>query len=385
MNRREVIGTMAGSVVAGGTALAKAPAPSSLAALARRSGRRFGTALGLAPFGRGDRPADPAYLALVAGQCDLLVPENELKWQATRPSADRFDFRGADRIAAFAQAHAMALRGHTLFWFPQKWFPAWLDRFDFGPSPATTAIRLLEDHVRTVCARYGSRIASYDVVNEAVDPATGRLRETVVTRAVGGGIETVDLLFRAARRAAPHAELVYNDYMSWEATPDDIRHRRGVLDLLAELRRRGTPVDTLGVQSHIRLLDGAPVARQVAALAGPWRAFLDEAVAMGFRLKITEFDVNDHAAPADVAARDRVVADYARAYLDEMLGYPALGDILCWGLADRYSWLDGFDPRRDGQGKRGTPYDRDLAAKPLRGAIAAALRGATKARRVSAP
>jgi endo-1,4-beta-xylanase len=93
---------------------------------------------------------------------------------------------------------------------------------------------------------------------------------------------------------------------------------------------------------------------------------------MGYKLKITEFDVNDKKAPDDIAVRDRMVADYAKAYLDIMLAYPQLNDVLAWGLVDRYSWLTGFDPRRDRSIKRGTPYDAEYRPKPLREAIAAA-------------
>ena len=63
--------------------------------------------------------------------------------------------------------------------------------------------------------------------------------------------------------------------------------------------------------------------------------------------------------------------------MDVMLSYRQLGDILAWGMDDRYSWLEGFDPRRDRLPKRGTPYDREFRPKPLRQAIAAALAGAT--------
>ena len=55
-----------------------------------------------------------------------------------------------------------------------------------------------------------------------------------------------------------------------------------------------------------------------------------------------------------------------------MLSYPQLRDVLCWGMTDRYSWLEGFDPRADKQPKRGTPYDASFRSKPLRQAIAAA-------------
>ena len=40
---------------------------------------------------------------------------------------------------------------------------------------------------------------------------------------------------------------------------------------------------------------------------------------MGFKLVITEFDVNDRMAPTNAGVRDRMVADYGRAYLDLML------------------------------------------------------------------
>jgi len=125
------------------------------------------------------------------------------------------------------------------------------------------------------------------------------------------------------------------------------------------------------------LLKPLSVAEIVAESEGPWRRFLDEVVGMGYRLEITEFDVNDRMAPANHVKRDRMVADYAKAYLDLMLSYPQLRDVLAWGMVDRYSWLNGFDPRADKQLKRGTTYDANFRPKPLREAIAAAFASAT--------
>ena len=67
-----------------------------------------------------------------------------------------------------------------------------------------------------------------------------------------------------------------------------------------------------------------------------------------------------------------MVAVYAKANHDLMLSYPQLRDVLCWGMVDRYSWLEGFDPRADKTPKRGTPYDAKFRPKPLREAIAKA-------------
>jgi endo-1,4-beta-xylanase len=360
-----------------GSAGAVAADGPSLKVLAQRSGRRFGSALAWGTPGA-DRGsfANPAYAALLERECELLVPENELKWQWTRPSAATFDFRRADAIVDYAVAKGFKVRGHTLFWAPEKWYPQWLIGHDFGARPKAAAERLLVDHVRTVCRRYGTKIYSYDVVNEAVEPETGTIRDTVITRAMGGEA-MLDVMFHTARAEAPHAQLVYNDYMSWERGTEDETHIAGVLKLLEGFRKRGTPVDALGIQSHIRLLKDAPVAEIVRESEGPWRRFLDQVVAMGYKLEITEFDVNDRKAPDDVAVRDRMVADYARAYLDLMLSYPQLGDVLAWGMVDKYSWLTGFDPRADKSIKRGTPYDSQFRPKPLREAIAAAFASAS--------
>ena len=363
-----------GAALVASAAIGTPNAPASLNVLAQPSGRRFGSAVAWGKPGA-DRGsfANPAYARLLERECGLLVPENELKWQWSRPGPDKFDLRQMDAIADYADKHGFALRGHTLFWTPTKWYPKWLERTHFGS--AGEAERLLTTHVQTVCRRYGKRIYSYDVVNEAVQPETGAIRDTNVTRALGGE-HFLDLMFHTARAEAPHAELVYNDYMSWERNDEDETHIRGVLKLLEGFRKRGTPVDALGVQSHIRLLKADPVAAVVRESQGPWGRFLDEVVGMGYKLVITEFDVNDRMAPGNVAKRDRMVADYARAYLDVMLSYRQLRDILCWGMCDRYSWLEGFDPRGDKLPKRGTPYDRHFRPKPLREAIAAAFAAA---------
>ncbi len=373
LTRRQALAS--GAAVLASSRLHAAGGAQSLDTLAHKSGRSFGSAVAWTPPGiDAGSFTNPSYAAVLERECSLLVPENQLKWQWVRRSPDAFDFRAFDAIAEFAARKHFKLRGHTLFWTPAKWYPKWLAERDF--KSAAEAESLLQDHVRTICRRYGRRIYSYDVVNEAVQPETGLIRDTNVTRALGGE-PFLDLMFHTARQEAPHAQLVYNDYMSWERGGEDETHIRGVLKLLEGFRKRGTPVDALGVQSHIRLLKNAPVVEIVRESEGPWRRFIDEVVAMGYKLLVTEFDVNDRMAPTAIGPRDRMVADYARAYLDLMLSYPQLGDVLCWGMVDRYSWLNGFDPRKDGAPKRGTPYDADFRPKPLRQAIASAFASAS--------
>ncbi len=344
------------------------PSP-SLNALAQRSGRRFGSAVAAFPGPRvGGTVQNPAYAAIVAAECGVVVAENEMKWATVQPRPFEFDFTRMDQIVEWARANEQAVRGHTLLWHRPRWFPEWLNNYDFGANPASEAERVLSTHIRTVTDRYRGIIASYDVVNEAIDHDTNGLMETSLSRAMGSPEAVLDHAFRLARELLPDAELVYNDYMSWE--PHHAHHVADVLRLLEGFRERNVPVDTLGIQSHIEMFSIDP-----ATGVGPYaerelRAFLDEVVSMGYKLMITEFDVKDKALPSALPARDAAVADYTGRYLDLMLGYEQLEDVLAWGMVDGFSWLQGFAPRDDGLEVRGLPYSSDYRPKPLRAAIA---------------
>ena len=349
---------------------ATVPSP-SLNTLAARKDRRFGSCIG---GRRGGGIDNPDYTAIVAGESGVIVPENELKWQATRPAPDKFDFARMDAIVAWAQANKLAVRGHTLFWDRPERFPKWLVGYDFGANPAREAERLLTTHIRTVTDRYRGVIESYDVINEAVDERTGAPRVNNVTGALGSPEALVDLAFHTARERLPQAQLVYNDFMSWE--PGSRRHCTGVLRLLEGFRKRGTPVDALGIQSHIEMFSIDQASGVGPYLESEWRHFLDEAVGMGYKLLITEFDVKDKALPGDIARRDERIADFVRRYFDVMLDYDAVGDVLAWGMVDKFSWLQGFAPRDDKLEVRGTPYGDDYRPKPMRAALAQAFAAA---------
>lgn len=346
----------------------------SLHKLAKAKDMRFGSAVGAGHSGSGSF-RNAGYASLLKRDCGILVAENEMKWQSLRPDPLSFNFAPFDEILAFAEKNNMALRGHTLMWHRPQWQPTWLETYDFGTSPATEAARLLTTHITTVTDRYRGRILSYDVVNETV-MEDSTLAQTAISRAIGGTETLVDLAFQTARAQLPDAQLVYNDYMSWE--PGNEKHRAGVLKLLEGFRARDVPVDALGIQSHIRIDTYDPSTGTGPRQEREWRKFLDEVVAMNYDILITEFDVNDQALPGDISARDRSVADYAQAYFEVMLDYPQLKDVLAWGMCDSYSWLQEFKPlRTDGLAKRGCPYDAKFDPKPLHSKLAAALQTAS--------
>ena len=366
---------LAGLGVAG--AARAATGPDSLDALAKAKGFvGFGSAMGGGAEDFASSFNDAGVRAIQARECGILVCENETKWVALRPNPKEFSFYLADRMMEWAGANNSKMRGHTLLWQKTQYFPRWLVNYDFGPRPATEAERLLREHITTVCSHFGTRIFSYDVVNETVDENTGEIRDTPFTRHLGP--TAIDICFDAAAKAAPHAQLVYNDYMGWG--PGSARHRDGVLKLLTGLKSRGLKLDMLGVQSHIG--PGTNPESQGpntfnATDQAAWKQFLDAVSAMGLRLSLTEFDVSERGTPADIPERDRQIASLARRYLDFTFAYRNLDYVMAWGMMDNYSWLQLYGGKRpDGMFKRPTPYDGNYQAKPLRQAIADAFRNA---------
>jgi len=327
--------------------------------LAAAKGLRFGTAVGVTKDGF----HDPRIPELIARECNIIVPENELKMYVTHNDNPRdYNFVPADALLAFAQGHNIAMRGHNLFWARDEFTPQWLKAYQFKDK--TEAEKMLRDYIAVVTGHFGDKLTSWDVVNETVDPKTGEVRANAFTRVLGQ--DALRIAFEAARENLPHMQLVYNDYMSWETGNDT--HRAGVLKLLHWFRDNHVPVDALGVQSHIG--NGFDL---MAGQVNQWKAFLDEVTGMGYDLLITEFDVDDATIPtADPAQRDAIVATVGRIYLDQMLDYKQTKDMLCWGMDDKYSWLQDFTPRKDGARLRPTPFDEEFKPKPLRDAIAAA-------------
>ncbi len=189
------------------------------------------------------------------------------------------------------------------------------------------------------------------MVNETVDEITGEMRVTPFSRYLGDN--TIDICFDAAAKAAPHAKLVYNDYMGW-GPGSALPPRWGAETAGAAESQQGAGASS-GIQSHIG--PGTNPESQgpntfTAADQAAWKQFLDAAVGMNLRLCLTEFDVSERGTPADIAERDRFMADLTRRYLDFMFAYPQTDYLMAWGMQDQYSWLQRFGGARpDGMAK----------------------------------
>ena len=331
--------------------------------LASEKGIRFGSAMSARQLD------DSRYRDIMLRECATMVAENEHKWYTVYPDPDTVNFVPADRLVAFAVENGLTMRGHTLLWHRPQYSPKWVNELDF--SSASDTADFVEQKIALLAGRHEPVIYAWDVVNEAIDDQTGAFRETSLSARMGE--QLIDHAFHVAKAHAPNAKLTYNDFMSWEST--STAHRAGVLRFLERLKRRGVPIDGLGIQSHSNYEMPDEFTRDKQR---NWIAFCDEVVGMGLDIYITEFDVNDTDLKPDIAYRDRLIAGYTRDYFDMMLAYPQLKEVLVWGMVDDQSWLQTFLPRADDVLKRPTLYDKDYKAKAVRTSLADAFRGAAR-------
>jgi endo-1,4-beta-xylanase len=290
-----------------------------------------------------------SYAETLGREFNLLVAENDMKFAATHPAPDRYNFCAADRLIAFAQANGMGVRGHTLVWHDS--LPNWLTR---GNYSCDDVLRILRDHIDTVVKHFKGNVLFWDVVNEAIaygppyGPQPSFWRQTI-------GPEYVDLAFRWAREADPDVKLFYNDTggEGLGAKSD------AVYNLVKGLLDRGVPLDGVGLQMHVGLT-GAPTPATISAN-------IQRLAQLGLSVHITEMDVR---IPSPVTAANLAAqAAIYRGVVGACLANPKCEALLTWGVSDANSWIPGFFPGFGGA----LLFDEQFQPKPAYQAVLAAL------------
>lgn len=300
---------------------------------------------------------------LVTQHFNAVTPENAMKAEVVHPEWDKYDFTLADQLVDYARRRKMEVNGHTLIWHSQ--LPDYVKTLKDADS-----VRLFfTSHIQTVASRYKGKVATWDVVNEALNE-DGSMRKTIFLDKLGE--DYVVEAFRLAQKAAPGTKLYYNDYNIEEPAK-----RAGAIRLIRKIQAAGVRIDGVGIQGHWNVND-IPLKE------------IDDAIrefsALGLEVSFTELDIS--VLPNPFRSNTANVGDRA-AYNAKMNPYPdALPDsvqerladgygkvfriflkhrdqisrVTLWGVTDRYSWLNNWPI----QGRTNYPllFDRQYAAKP---------------------
>ena len=305
---------------------------------------------------------------LLFQQFTTVTPENCMKPQSLHPLEGRFDFAKADALVEMARANGLTVNGHTLIWHQQC--PDWFFTDGGKPADRDLVLKRMRSHVAAVAAHFAGKMASWDVVNEAIDDGGGFLRKSKWLTAIGE--DYIAEAFAAAHQADPQAELYYNDY-----SIERPAKRAKTLRLIRDLKSRQANLVGVGIQGHWQL-------DQI-----PFQDIEDAIIAFdaeGLKVAITELDIDvvkrrtsgGEAGTREQDDRDpfanglppeiqkRLADQYARLFALFLKHADKINRVTFWGLHDGRSWLNTWPSRRT---NHPLLWGRDLQPKPALSAV----------------
>ncbi|HMO62561.1 MAG TPA: endo-1,4-beta-xylanase [Ferruginibacter sp.] len=347
------------------TAQKTTPAPASLRE-AFESDFLVGTALNTEQIE--ERIPDAA--VLIPKQFNAVTPENIMKAEIIHPGWDTYNFTLADKIVAYGAKYKMHVTGHTLIWHSQ------LPGYVRSMNNADSLKQFFTNHINTVAGRYDGKVASWDVVNEALEE-DGSMRKSIFLDKLGP--DYVTEAFRLAQAATPNSELYYNDY-----NIEQPKKRAGAIELIKKIQAAGVRIDGVGIQGHWR--SGKVPLKEI-------EESIIEYASLGIKVMFTELDLTVLPNPWDSDAADvNMTATYSALMNPYPNGLPdseqlkltnayvqlfklflkhkdKISRVTFWGVSDGQSWLNGWPI----PGRTNYPllFDRNYKPKPAFDAVIA--------------
>jgi len=261
-------------------------------------------------------------------------------WGGYEPKPGQTDEDRLERMADWCADQGIATKGHPLVW--HEVYPQWAKAL-----PDAEVLKRLAARVKEIVYRFQGRIEIWDVVNEATvshrhNHAVGRWFKR------RGAAACVADALRWAHSSNPEATLLYNDFNVSKAFER----------LVASLKRRRAPLDTVGIQSHMH--------KGTWPLERAWRV-CETYARFKLPLHFTELTVLSgplkkdhdwHKRRADwhtTPEGEQAQADYAERLYTVLFSHPAVEAVTWWDFSDNGAW----------QGAPAGLLRKDMTPKPL--------------------
>lgn len=278
------------------------------------------------------------YRQILIDEAGSITPANVTKPSRISPQPGVYNFADADKIMAFAVEQKKRVHAHTLVWYINT-SPGWLKQI----TDSTTLENTLQTYIRTVGTHFKGKVKSWDVVNEAFDNNRGAIRTDSLDKSgktlfnVGKilGNDYIARMFQYTRQADSNALLFYNDYGQETTLPK----LNAILTMAADFKRRGIPIDGLGLQMHISIDTpdaGIENALRKSAETGLLIHISELDIAMNPGKK-KEFEVTPELVEKQYQKYRFVVSTYRKVV-------PARQQygITTWNVGDADSWIPGY-------------------------------------------
>jgi endo-1,4-beta-xylanase len=335
-----------------------------------------------------DKTADDLvlYEDLAATQYNFLTEENGCKWRYS----DQYDRARCVFMLELAEKHSMAFRGHALVWGKAASNPDFFDeecvpdgdgnmpgrcKSEVGSYTVAEKYEIMNDHIKEEAEFYNTRLAAWDVVNEAVCDCWLSFEDCEAFAAANpdkcgvselysdmseGGIKVylkkniywpdmpdyIGVAFEETKKYDTTALLGYNEYkfeaaQGWQKGKSDMTYQ-----LIKSLKEQNVPIDYVGSQTHIDLgymtyneYDNFETDTEYLAAV---KENMDRYAAIGVQWHFTELTIAMEAATDTFDA----TAEANQAFLYQGLLGLCLNEDLCtcfqtWGYVDGWTLAYG--------------------------------------------
>ncbi|MDR2965844.1 MAG: endo-1,4-beta-xylanase [Treponema sp.] len=283
-----------------------------------------------------------------------------------------YRFAEADNIVNIAVRNNIRVHGHTLAWYGDD--PSWLTE-----GSREEVIQNLNNYITTVVRHFRGRIASWDVINEAIKPnvtnaeARGNWKNCIINSQNASwvdnrwysklGADYIEIAFRAARAADSNITLYYNDNDLENPNKAEVV-RKMIQDINDRYKTEtgGTRnlIEGVGSQTHI---GSSTSSANLNINFNNIRTSLEKLCSLGIEVAITELDISvdgynrGQGKDSTMSERDALAQAVLYARLMNLFREYSthIKFVTFWGVDDNTSWLSGGNP---------TLFDWRLNAKP---------------------
>lgn len=250
--------------------------------------------------------SNSAYATAVKGQFNMVVCENEMKFDNTEGPIGTFKYSGGDAVSAFAVANDMKMRGHNFIWHSQS------NTASGAVKDRTSGLTVMKNHITAVGGHFKTKIYEWDVLNEITADGSGGLRGSFWKNNIGEDFCDSALSF-SRQVIGTNGNLYYNDYGG-----DGVNTKStSMLSLAKHWIQNKVPIDGIGLQSH--LSSGL----RKDDISANIKRFGD----IGLRISMTEIDI-----------KNATAADWTN-LMNACLENFNCVSFVTWGLSDQNSWL----------------------------------------------